>query len=109
MRSAIDSSVLKQVALAVERTTSGDQSEISPTTRLVEDLALGRFGRLRLAIHLEEIFDLEPADESSNGSPPLPTSPGISAAATSGMSAIPCWPQPPSGGGPGPPVRRAPC
>ena len=63
MRSAFDSAVFMKVAVAIESTTSLDPTEVSPSTRLVEDLSLGRFGRLRLAIHLEEIFDLELSDE----------------------------------------------
>lgn len=51
------------MALAIERTTSIDPIEVSPVPWLVDDLALGRFGRLRLAIHLEDTFDLELADE----------------------------------------------
>ncbi len=63
MQPAFDSSVLKKVALAVERTVWIRPAEVSPAARLVDDLALGRFGRLRLAIQLEEIFDLELPDD----------------------------------------------
>jgi len=59
MGSAFDSSVLDKVTLAVEQTTRVDPAEITADTRLADDLALGRFGRMRLAIQLEEVFDLE--------------------------------------------------
>ena len=63
MRSGFDSSVLDKVALAIGRTTYVNEAEITIDTRLVDDLALGRFGRMRLAISLEEAFDLELSDE----------------------------------------------
>ena len=63
MQLALDSSVLNKVSLAIERTIWIGPAEITPATRIADDLALGWFGRLRLAIHLEEIFDLELPDE----------------------------------------------
>ena len=63
MTSAFDGFVLNRVALAVGQVTHVDPATISGRTRLTKDLALGRFGRLRLAICLEEVFDVELSDE----------------------------------------------
>jgi acyl carrier protein len=63
MTSAFDGFVLNRVALAVGRATNVDPATISRGTRLTEDLALGRFGRLRLAICLEEVFEVELSNE----------------------------------------------
>ena len=63
MQSAFDRSVLDKVGLALEQATRIDPAGISTGTRLADDLGLGRFGRLRLAICLEEVFDLELPDE----------------------------------------------
>lgn len=64
MQTALDRSVLNGVILAVERTTYVGDREVSLETRLACDLALGGFGRLKLAIYLEEIFDIEFSDEA---------------------------------------------
>ena len=64
MQTALDRSVLDGVILAVERTTYVGDREVSSETRLACDLALGRFRRLKLAIYLEEIFDIELSDEA---------------------------------------------
>ncbi len=64
MQIALDRSVLDRVILAVERATYIGGRGIALETRLARDLALGGFGRLKLAIHLEEIFDIELSDES---------------------------------------------
>ena len=63
MRSAFDISVLDKVVLAVEQTAHVNPADIATDTRLVDDLGLGRFGLLKLAIYLEEAFDLELPDE----------------------------------------------
>jgi acyl carrier protein len=59
MTSTFDGFVLSRVVLAIEQTARVDPTQISSDARLTEDLALGRFGRLRLALCLEEAFDLE--------------------------------------------------
>lgn len=64
MGSAFDNSVLDQVALAIEQTTHIDPADITADTRIVDDLGLGRFGRMRLAMYLEEAFDLELSNEA---------------------------------------------
>ena len=64
MQIALDRSVLNGVILAVERTTYVGDREVALETRLACDLGLGGFGRLKLAIYLEEIFDLEFLDEA---------------------------------------------
>jgi len=63
MGSAFDTSVLDGVTLAIEQTTHIDRAEITTDTRLADDLELGRFGRMRLAMYLEEVFDLELPNE----------------------------------------------
>jgi len=63
MQAAFTSSVLARVALALERATQIDPADISPSTRLVNDLGLGKIGRLRVAICLEEAFDHELSDD----------------------------------------------
>ncbi len=64
MHAAVNNFVSGKVALAVGQTVHVEASNISETTRLADDLALGRFGRLKLAIYLEEVFDLELPDEA---------------------------------------------
>ena len=64
MQSAFDEFVLVKVGLAIQGATQIDPAQISPTTRLVDDLGLRRFGRLRLAICLEEAFDDELSDDA---------------------------------------------
>lgn len=63
MRSAFDSSVLDKVTLAIEQTIHVNPADVTTGTRLVDDLALGKFGRMKLAIYLEEVFDLELPNE----------------------------------------------
>lgn len=63
MQAALNSSVLDRVTSAIGRTTYIGDRVVTPETRLVSDLALDRFARLKLAVHLEEVFDLELSDE----------------------------------------------
>ena len=63
MQSAFNSSVFDKVVLAVERAAGAKRHGISLMTRLSDDLALGGFGRLKLAIYLEEGLGLELSDE----------------------------------------------
>ena len=62
MQSAFDSVVFDKVSRAFGQVVRG-QVDLSPATRLSDDLALSRFGRLKLAICLEEAFDVELEDE----------------------------------------------
>ncbi len=62
MQSAFDSVVFQKVSQAVGQVVRGTR-DVSPATRLTDDLALSRFGRLKLAICLEEAFDVELEDE----------------------------------------------
>jgi acyl carrier protein len=64
MQSIVSNAVFDKVVLAIERTTFVQAPGISPFTRLVDDLVLGGFGRLKLAIYLEEVFDVELRDEA---------------------------------------------
>ena len=56
--------VFDKVVLAVEQTVYVAGRALAPDTRLVEDLKLGRFGRIRLALYLEETFDVEISDDA---------------------------------------------
>ena len=63
MTSAFDGFVLNRVALAIGQIAHIDPANISSGTRLTEDLALGRFGQLRSAVCLEDVFELELPNE----------------------------------------------
>jgi acyl carrier protein len=56
--------VFEKVVLAVEQTVYIGDEGITPTSRLVDDLRLGRFARLKLALYLEETFEVEIPDEA---------------------------------------------
>jgi acyl carrier protein len=53
-----------KVVRAVEQTTYVGELRITSATRLMGDLGLGRFDFLKLAIYLEEAFDIELPDEA---------------------------------------------
>ena len=59
--------IFTKVALTVEQAVCVDRATLSPATRLVEDLQLGRFARLRLVVYLEESFRMELSDEAVAG------------------------------------------
>lgn len=63
MQSGPGNAVFEKVVLAVEQTVYVEASSVSPASRLADDLRLGRFGRFRLALYLEETFDVELPDE----------------------------------------------
>lgn len=63
MQVALNSSVLDRVILAVERTTFLGDRKVTLETDLTRDLAIGGFGRTKLAMYLEEVFDIELSDE----------------------------------------------
>jgi acyl carrier protein len=63
MQAALNDFVFDRVVLAIERATHTGDRKVALETRLVCDLALGRFDRLKLAVCLEEIFDVELSDE----------------------------------------------
>lgn len=56
--------VFEKVVLAVEQTVYTGDEGITPTSRLVDDLALGSFARLKLALYLEETFEVEIPDDA---------------------------------------------
>jgi acyl carrier protein len=56
--------VFKKVVMAVEQTVHLGGEHVTPTSRLVDDLRLGRFARLKLALYLEETFEVEISDEA---------------------------------------------
>ncbi len=63
MQAALGDFVFDKVVLAFERATYIGDRKVALETRLVCDLTLGWFGRLKLAIYLEEIFDIEISNE----------------------------------------------
>jgi acyl carrier protein len=63
MRPNPDREVFEKVLLAVEQTVIVERTGLSSASRLADDLQLGRFGRIRLALYLEETFDVELPDE----------------------------------------------
>ena len=66
METALTNFVFDRVTLAIEQTTHLGDLLLTSTTRLAEDLQLGKFGLLKLALYLEEIFDIELSDELVN-------------------------------------------
>ncbi len=64
MQSAFNSSVYVKVTLAIKQIMRVYSSGLTQATRLVDDLAIGRFGRLKLAVCLEELFDIELQDKT---------------------------------------------
>ena len=64
MEVALNSSVLDRVVLAIEQTTYKEEFGITSATRLADDLHLGRFGRAKLALSLEEVFEIELPDQA---------------------------------------------
>jgi acyl carrier protein len=56
--------VFEKVVQAVEQTVYIAGKSVTPTSRLVDDLRLGRFARLKLALYLEETFEVEIPDEA---------------------------------------------
>jgi acyl carrier protein len=54
--------VFEKVVLAVEQTVYVGGENVTPTSRLVDDLRFGRFARLKLALYLEETFEVEIPD-----------------------------------------------
>jgi acyl carrier protein len=63
MRSRPDDTVFDKVVLAVQQTVYVDGHGLTPATRIAGDLGVGRFGRIKLALYLEETFDVEIPDE----------------------------------------------
>jgi acyl carrier protein len=56
--------VVDKVTLAVEQTVYLEGLRLTPATRIAGDLRIGKFGRLKLALYLEETFDVELPDEA---------------------------------------------
>jgi acyl carrier protein len=53
-----------KVVQAVEQTVYVGGMSVTPASRLVDDLRLGRFARIKLALYLEETFEVEIPDET---------------------------------------------
>lgn len=63
MRSTFNNSVLENIFVAVEKTTYVGELPLACSTRIVDDLGLGDFGRFRLTLALEETFNFEFSNE----------------------------------------------
>lgn len=63
MQAAFKGSILDTVIFAIEQTTYVGDRKVALENRLTCDLALGGFSRLKLAIYLEEAFDIELSDD----------------------------------------------
>ncbi len=63
MQAALNTSVLNRVILAVKRTINVGNRGVALETRLAGDLLLSGLGRIKLAMYLEEVFDIELPDE----------------------------------------------
>ena len=64
MPSKMRDMVFDKVVTAVEQTVYVGGESVTPTSRLVDDLRVGRFARLKLALYLEETFEVEISDEA---------------------------------------------
>jgi acyl carrier protein len=64
MPSEMRDMVFDKVVTAVEQTVYVGGESVTPTSRLVDDLRVGRFARLKLALYLEETFEVEISDEA---------------------------------------------
>ena len=64
MRSCFSDAIFDKVAFAAVQTIHIEGQGLTPATRLAGDLELGRFGRMKLAIYLEESSDVELPDEA---------------------------------------------
>jgi acyl carrier protein len=66
VRSCFSDAIFDKVAFAVAQTIhiEIEGQGLTPATRLAGDLELGRFGRMKVAIYLEESFDVELPDEA---------------------------------------------
>ena len=63
MQVALNGSILDRVILAIKQTTYTGDQKVTSETSLTCDLAMGSFDRLKLAIYLEETFDVELSDD----------------------------------------------
>ena len=59
MQAALNSSVFDRVILAINRTVHVGSLRVTLETQLASDLTLSSFTRIKLAMCLEEVFDLE--------------------------------------------------
>ncbi len=64
MPSEMRDMVFDKVVTAVEQTVYVGGESVTPTSRLVDDLRVGPFARLKLALYLEETFEVEISDEA---------------------------------------------
>jgi acyl carrier protein len=62
--SSSGNAVFDKVILAVGQTVQVEGISLTSASRLVDDLRIGRLGRMRLAICLEEAFDIELPDDA---------------------------------------------
>jgi acyl carrier protein len=57
MQSTLNSPIFEKVFRAVAAIAYIDDLLVTPSTRILEDLVLGDFGRFRLSLSIEDAFD----------------------------------------------------
>jgi acyl carrier protein len=64
MHTSFNQAIFAKVVQAIEQIVDIEGSRLTPGSRLADDLRLGLFGRIRLALCLEEMFETELPDEA---------------------------------------------
>jgi acyl carrier protein len=64
MQSTLNNPVFEKVFRAVAATAYIDDLLVTPSTRILEDLGLGDFGRFRLTLSIEDAFDFDLPDDA---------------------------------------------
>jgi acyl carrier protein len=64
MYARFNHAIFEKVVQAVEQIVHIERSRLTLGSRLADDLRLGWFGRIRLVLCLEEMFDAEVPDEA---------------------------------------------
>lgn len=64
MHISFNQAVFTNVVHAIEQTVYIEGSCLTPDSRLADDLRLGLFGRMRLGLYLEEMFETEIPNEA---------------------------------------------
>ncbi len=59
MTAALENSILAKVIAAIQQTVFLRDVQITPETRFAEDLGLDSLDVTEIALHLEEVFDVE--------------------------------------------------
>ena len=65
MTTTFDHAVFEKVAQGIEQTANVEGDCLTPRLRLADDLGLGRFGRIKLCLYVEEMFSIEIPEEAT--------------------------------------------